>query len=147
MCISFLFFLMIRRPPRATRTDTLFPYTTLFRSILIFGGTGAGKTTLLNMLSTFIGDRERLITIEDAAELQLRQSHVVRLETRPQTVDGSREVSSRELVRNALRMRPDRLILGEGRGVEAVEMLQAMSTRWEESREWKEWVGKGRGGR
>lgn len=97
-------------------------------NILICGGTGAGKTTLLNMLSTFIGDRERLITIEDAAELQLRQSHVVRLETRPPTVDGSREVSSRELVRNALRMRPDRIILGEVRGVEAVEMLQAMST-------------------
>src|SRR3546814_2194584 len=73
-------------------------------NILICGGTGAGKTTLLNMLSTFIGDRERLITIEDAAELQLRQSHVVRLETRPPTVDGSREVSSRELVRNALRL-------------------------------------------
>ncbi|WP_313804464.1 CpaF family protein [Sphingobium sp.] len=97
-------------------------------NILICGGTGAGKTTLLNMLSTFIGDRERLITIEDAAELQLRQSHVVRLETRPPTVDGNREVSSRELVRNALRMRPDRIILGEVRGVEAVEMLQAMST-------------------
>lgn len=97
-------------------------------NILICGGTGAGKTTLLNMLSTFIGDRERLITIEDAAELQLRQDHVVRLETRPPTVDGSREVSSRELVRNALRMRPDRIILGEVRGVEAVEMLQAMST-------------------
>jgi pilus assembly protein CpaF len=97
-------------------------------NILICGGTGAGKTTLLNMLSSFIGDRERLITIEDAAELQLRQSHVVRLETRPPTVDGSREVSSRELVRNALRMRPDRIILGEVRGVEAVEMLQAMST-------------------
>lgn len=97
-------------------------------NILICGGTGAGKTTLLNMLSTFIGDRERLITIEDAAELQLRQDHVVRLETRPPTVEGSREVSSRELVRNALRMRPDRIILGEVRGVEAVEMLQAMST-------------------
>ncbi|WP_375196599.1 CpaF family protein [Sphingobium sp.] len=97
-------------------------------NILICGGTGAGKTTLLNMLSTFIGDRERLITIEDAAELQLRQDHVVRLETRPPTVDGNREVSSRELVRNALRMRPDRIILGEVRGVEAVEMLQAMST-------------------
>jgi pilus assembly protein CpaF len=83
---------------------------------------------LLNLLSTFIGDRERLITIEDAAELQLRQDHVVRLETRPPTVEGSREVSSRELVRNALRMRPDRIILGEVRGVEAVEMLQAMST-------------------
>lgn len=97
-------------------------------NMLICGGTGAGKTTLLNMLSTFISDRERLITIEDAAELQLRQSHVVRLETRPANVDGSREVTSRELVRNALRMRPDRIILGEVRGVEAVEMLQAMST-------------------
>ena len=97
-------------------------------NILICGGTGAGKSTLLNMLSTFISDRERLITIEDAAELQLRQDHVVRLETRPSNVDGSREISSRELVRNALRMRPDRIILGEVRGVEVVEMLQAMST-------------------
>ena len=97
-------------------------------NILICGGTGAGKSTLLNMLSTFISDRERLITIEDAAELQLRQDHVVRLETRPPNVDGSREVSARELVRNALRMRPDRIILGEVRGVEVVEMLQAMST-------------------
>lgn len=97
-------------------------------NLLICGGTGAGKTTLLNLLSGFISDRERLITIEDAAELQLRQSHVVRLETRPANVDGSREVSARELVRNALRMRPDRIILGEVRGVEAVEMLQAMST-------------------
>ena len=97
-------------------------------NILICGGTGAGKSTLLNLLSTFISDRERLITIEDAAELQLRQDHVVRLETRPPNVDGSREVSARELVRNALRMRPDRIILGEVRGVEVVEMLQAMST-------------------
>ena len=97
-------------------------------NILICGGTGAGKSTLLNMLSTFISDRERLITIEDAAELQLRQDHVVRLETRPPNVDGSREISARELVRNALRMRPDRIILGEVRGVEVVEMLQAMST-------------------
>ena len=97
-------------------------------NILICGGTGAGKSTLLNMLSTFISDRERLITIEDAAELQLRQDHVVRLETRPPNVDGNREVSARELVRNALRMRPDRIILGEVRGVEVVEMLQAMST-------------------
>ncbi|HKY82012.1 MAG TPA: CpaF family protein [Sphingobium sp.] len=97
-------------------------------NILICGGTGAGKSTLLNMLSTFISDRERLITIEDAAELQLRQDHVVRLETRPPNVEGSREVSARELVRNALRMRPDRIILGEVRGVEVVEMLQAMST-------------------
>jgi len=97
-------------------------------NILICGGTGAGKSTLLNMLSTFIDDHERLITIEDAAELQLRQEHVVRLETRAPNHDGSREVSARELVRNALRMRPDRIILGEVRGVEAVEMLQAMST-------------------
>lgn len=97
-------------------------------NILIIGGTGAGKSTLLNMLSGFISDRERLITIEDAAELQLRQDHVVRLESRPANVDGSREVSARELVRNALRMRPDRIILGEVRGVEVVEMLQAMST-------------------
>ncbi|MFC0204666.1 CpaF family protein [Novosphingobium soli] len=97
-------------------------------NILICGGTGAGKSTLLNVLSSCISDRERLVTIEDAAELQLRQEHVVRLETRPPNVDGSREVSARDLVRNALRMRPDRIILGEVRGVEAVEMLQAMST-------------------
>jgi len=97
-------------------------------NILICGGTGSGKTTLLNMLSSYIEERERLITIEDAAELQLRQSHVVRLETRPPNLDGSREVTARDLVRNALRMRPDRIILGEVRGAEAVEMLQAMST-------------------
>jgi len=97
-------------------------------NILICGGTGAGKSTLLNMLSGYIHNRERLVTIEDAAELQLRQEHVVRLETRPASVDGTREVSARDLMRNALRMRPDRIILGEARGVEAVEMLQAMST-------------------
>ena len=97
-------------------------------NVLICGGTGSGKTTLLNMLSGYIGDAERLITIEDAAELRLRQHHVVRLETRPPTLDGTREVSARDLVRNALRMRPDRIILGEVRGAEAVEMLQAMST-------------------
>ncbi|TCM15372.1 pilus assembly protein CpaF [Novosphingobium sp. PhB165] len=97
-------------------------------NILICGGTGAGKSTLLNVLSGCIGDRERLVTIEDAAELQLRQNHVVRLETRPPSVDGSREVSARDLLRNALRMRPDRIILGEVRGTEVVEMLQAMST-------------------
>ncbi|HUD27959.1 MAG TPA: CpaF family protein [Novosphingobium sp.] len=97
-------------------------------NILICGGTGAGKSTLLNVLSSCISNAERLVTIEDAAELQLRQEHVVRLETRPPNVDGSREVSARDLVRNALRMRPDRIILGEVRGVEAVEMLQAMST-------------------
>ena len=97
-------------------------------NILVCGGTGAGKTTMLNLLSSCIDERERLITIEDAAELQLRQAHVVRLETRAASVDGSREVTARELVRNALRMRPDRIILGEVRGAEAVEMLQAMST-------------------
>jgi len=97
-------------------------------NILICGGTGSGKTTLLNMLSGYIDEKERLITIEDAAELQLRQSHVVRLESRPPNLDGSREVTARDLVRNALRMRPDRIILGEVRGAEAVEMLQAMST-------------------
>jgi len=97
-------------------------------NVLICGGTGAGKSTLLNVLSGCISNRERLVTIEDAAELQLCQDHVVRLETRPPSVDGSREVSARDLVRNALRMRPDRIILGEVRGVEAVEMLQAMST-------------------
>ncbi len=97
-------------------------------NILICGGTGSGKTTLLNMLSTYIGDKERLITIEDAAELQLRQEHVVRLETRPANLDGTREVGARDLLRNALRMRPDRIILGEVRGPEAVDMLQAMNT-------------------
>lgn len=97
-------------------------------NVLICGGTGSGKTTLLNVLSGFISNKERLVTIEDAAELQLRQDHVVRLETRPPNVDGSREVGARDLLRNALRMRPDRIILGEVRGVEAVEMLQAMST-------------------
>lgn len=97
-------------------------------NILICGGTGAGKSTLLNLISSFIADDERLITIEDAAELQLRQDHVVRLETRPANQDGGREITARELVLNALRMRPDRIILGEVRGHEAVEMLQAMST-------------------
>ncbi len=97
-------------------------------NILVCGGTGSGKTTLMNMLSNFIPDTERLVTIEDAAELQLRSDHVVRLETRPATPEGGREVSARDLVRNALRMRPDRIILGEVRGGEAVEMLQAMTT-------------------
>lgn len=97
-------------------------------NILICGGTGSGKSTLLNMLSSFIGEKERVVTIEDAAELQIRQSHVARLETRPPNLDGAREVSARDLTRNALRMRPDRIILGEVRGAEAVEMLQAMST-------------------
>lgn len=97
-------------------------------NLLVCGGTGSGKTTLLNMLSGHIDDAERLITIEDAAELQLAQSHVVRLETRPPSPDGGRGVDARDLVRNALRMRPDRIIMGEVRGPEAVEMLQAMTT-------------------
>src|SRR3546814_3473009 len=97
-------------------------------NILICGGTGSGKTTLLNMLSAFIDDSERLITIEDAAELQLRQSHVVRLETRPANLEGAREVAARDLVRNALRMRPDRIILGEvrGRSEEHTSELQSL---------------------
>lgn len=98
------------------------------RNVLICGGTGSGKTTLLNVLSSYIGVKERLVTIEDAAELQLQQSHVVRLETRPSSLDGASEVSARDLLRNALRMRPDRIILGEVRGNEAIEMLQAMGT-------------------
>lgn len=97
-------------------------------NVLISGGTGAGKTTLLNILSSFIPVDERIVTIEDSAELQLRQPHVVRLETRPANIEGSGEVAQRMLVINALRMRPDRIILGECRGSEAVDMLQAMNT-------------------
>jgi pilus assembly protein CpaF len=95
---------------------------------LISGGTGAGKTTLLNILSGFIGDRERIVTIEDAAELQLHQEHVARLETRPPNVEGKGAVRQRQLVINALRMRPDRIVVGEVRGEEALDMLQAMNT-------------------
>jgi pilus assembly protein CpaF len=95
---------------------------------LISGGTGAGKTTLLNVLSSFIGDRERIVTIEDAAELQLHQEHVARLETRPPNVEGKGAVRQRQLVVNALRMRPDRIVVGEVRGEEALDMLQAMNT-------------------
>ena len=95
---------------------------------LISGGTGAGKTTLLNVLSSFIGERERIVTIEDAAELQLHQEHVARLETRPPNVEGKGAVRQRQLVINALRMRPDRIIVGEVRGEEALDMLQAMNT-------------------
>ena len=97
-------------------------------NILISGGTGAGKTTLLNVLSGFIGDRERIVTIEDAAELMLRQRHVVRLETRPANIEGKGAVRQRDLVVNALRMRPDRIVVGEVRGQEALDMLQAMNT-------------------
>jgi pilus assembly protein CpaF len=98
------------------------------KNVLICGGTGTGKTTLLNVLSSYIGAKERLVTIEDAAELKLQKAHVVRLETRPASADGTSEVSARDLMRNALRMRPDRIILGEVRSSEAIEMLQAMGT-------------------
>jgi pilus assembly protein CpaF len=97
-------------------------------NIVVSGGTGAGKTTLLNVLSSFISNRERIVTIEDAAELILRQRHVVRLETRPPNIEGKGNVRQRELVINALRMRPDRIIVGEVRGEEALDMLQAMNT-------------------
>jgi pilus assembly protein CpaF len=97
-------------------------------NILISGGTGSGKTTMLNALSASIPDSERIITIEDAAELQLAQRHVLRLESRPKNIEGEGEVSIRELVRNSLRMRPDRIVVGEVRGAEALDMLQAMNT-------------------
>jgi pilus assembly protein CpaF len=97
-------------------------------NILISGGTGAGKTTLLNALSAFIPEGERIVTIEDSAELLLQQLHVVRLETRPRNIEGRGEVTQRDLVKNALRMRPDRIVIGEVRGEEAIDMLQAMNT-------------------
>ncbi len=97
-------------------------------NVIVSGGTGAGKTTMLNVLSGFISDKERIVTIEDAAELMLRQRHVVRLETRPANIEGKGAVSQRDLVINALRMRPDRIILGEVRGEEALDMLQSMNT-------------------
>ena len=97
-------------------------------NVLISGGTGTGKTTLLNAMSRCIIHKERIITIEDAAELQLQQPHVIRLETRPPNLEGTGEVTQRDLVRNALRMRPDRIIVGEVRGAEAFDMLQAMNT-------------------
>jgi pilus assembly protein CpaF len=98
------------------------------RNVLISGGTGSGKTTLLNAMSAFIDNRERIVTIEDSAELQLQQRHVVRLETRPPNIEGKGEISQRHLVKNALRMRPDRIIVGEVRSGEAFDMLQAMNT-------------------
>ena len=97
-------------------------------NVIISGGTGAGKTTLLNVLSGFISERERIVTIEDSAELRLKQNHVVRLECRPPNVEGKGGVRQRELVINALRMRPDRIVVGEVRGEEALDMLQAMNT-------------------
>ena len=118
------------------RTGALTPYMARFLdaavqarlNVIICGGTGAGKTTLLNALSSFIGDHERIITIEDAAELRLHQSHVISLETRSVNYDGTGEVTIRDLVINSLRMRPDRIIVGEVRGKEAFDMLQAMNT-------------------
>ncbi len=97
-------------------------------NVLISGGTGTGKTTLLNVFSRFIPDNERIVTIEDSAELQLKQDHVVRLETRPPNIEGKGEITQRDLVRNSLRMRPDRIIVGEVRGAEVLDMLQAMNT-------------------
>ena len=103
------------------------------KTTIISGGTGTGKTTMLNALSAFIPDDERLITIEDAAELQLQQPHVARMETRPANIEGNGEIRQRDLVKNALRMRPDRIIVGECRGEEAFDMLQAMNTGHEGS--------------
>lgn len=97
-------------------------------NVLVSGGTGTGKTTMLNVLSSFIPHNERIVTIEDSAELQLQQPHVVRLETRPANIEGRGEVNQRELVRNSLRMRPDRIVIGEVRGPEALDMLAAMNT-------------------
>jgi pilus assembly protein CpaF len=102
-------------------------------NLLISGGTGAGKTTLLNVLSGYIPNNERIVTIEDAAELQLKQEHVVRLETRPPNIEGKGAVRQRQLVINSLRMRPDRIVVGEVRGEEAFDMLQAMNTGHEGS--------------
>jgi pilus assembly protein CpaF len=102
-------------------------------NILISGGTGSGKTTLLNTLSSFIPNTDRIVTIEDAAELQLQQDHVVRLETRPANIEGKGAITATDLVRNALRMRPERIIIGECRGPEALDMLQAMNTGHEGS--------------
>jgi pilus assembly protein CpaF len=135
--------LSIRRfPAERLKADDLVTYKALTPNMLEFlrhcvnsrlncmisGGTGAGKTTLLNVLSSFISGRERIVTIEDAAELQLHQEHVVRLETRPPNVEGKGAIRQRQLVINALRMRPDRIVLGEVRGEEALDMLQAMNT-------------------
>ncbi|MFA5602611.1 MAG: ATPase, T2SS/T4P/T4SS family, partial [Bacilli bacterium] len=123
------------------RTGTLTPYMARFLeaavkaklNIIISGGTGTGKTTLLNVLSSFIEEDERIITIEDAAELKLGQPHVVSLETRNDNIEGEGEVTVRDLLRNSLRMRPDRIIVGEVRGEEALDMLQAMNTGHEGS--------------
>jgi pilus assembly protein CpaF len=134
--------LTIRRFPRAYTLAELVEFATLDEhivlllsglvrakfNIIVSGGTGAGKTTLLNALSGLIPDGERIVTVEDAAELQLQQDHVIRLESRPPNIEGKGEVTIRDLVRNSLRMRPDRIIVGEVRGGETLDMLQAMST-------------------
>ncbi len=139
--------LTIRRFPRAYSLQELIELGTLDQptadllaalvtarfNVVISGGTGTGKTTLLNALSAFIPDAERIVTIEDAAELQLQQSHVISLESRPPNVEGKGQVTIRDLVRNALRMRPDRIIVGEVRGEETLDMLQAMNTGHEGS--------------
>lgn len=109
-------------------TDVLEAVVRARLNVVISGGTGSGKTTLLNVLSAFIPGNERIITIEDSAELQLRQPHVVRLETRPANIEGRGQVNQRDLVRNSLRMRPDRIVVGEVRGAESLDMLQAMNT-------------------
>jgi len=111
-----------------TLADTIAAAVKARLNILVSGGTGSGKTTLLNVLSNAIPNTERIVTIEDSAELQLQQDHVVRLETRPANIEGRGAVTQRDLVRNALRMRPDRIIVGEVRGAEALDMLQAMNT-------------------
>jgi pilus assembly protein CpaF len=108
--------------------EVLYAVVASRRNVLISGGTGSGKTTLLNALSSYIDERERIVTIEDSAELQLQQEHVARLETRPANIEGNGEVTQRDLVKNALRMRPDRIIVGEVRAGEAFDMLQAMNT-------------------
>ncbi|MGH9466190.1 MAG: CpaF family protein [Terriglobales bacterium] len=120
--------LLERRTLSPTMCEVLRCCVMARRNILISGGTGTGKTTLLNVLSGFIPEHERVITIEDAAELQLKQEHVVRLETRPANLEGQGAVLQRQLVINSLRMRPDRIIMGECRGEEAIDMLQAMNT-------------------
>jgi pilus assembly protein CpaF len=112
----------------ASQRDLLAAAVAERSSILISGGTGSGKTTLLNALSSFIGPGERVVTIEDAAELRLQQPHVVRLESRPPSVEGRGEFTVRDLLRNALRMRPDRIVIGEVRGVEALDLLTALNT-------------------
>jgi pilus assembly protein CpaF len=120
---------LIKRETLTPDTGELLDRCVLARlNILISGGTGSGKTTMLNALSASIPDDERILTIEDAAELQLVQRHVLRLESRPRNIEGEGEITIRDLVRNALRMRPDRIVVGEVRGAEALDMLQAMNT-------------------